>query len=265
MHVEPNDLALLEEFSRFRGHFCLSLERMEKHATWKDVEEKIRPIEEEAGPAFVVPGKLSGREVPFFMNHCVQLIIITETVETRNTLMDAVRTRISPWQLLHKRTKEVLIDGKYSDQTLNGLFACKDKSRRPVENRPHESSCAFVEGVKKIVPIAIAVKVLSGFVETVGTVVKKNVPIVEDVVEEVADFAECVTVVSSALQLVVVCASLVETGMEMKRAESEWPRTNATVEDLSGAIVESMIPILHPDGQVNELLVKNCSKCNKHL
>ena len=47
------------------------------------------------------------------------------------------------------------------------------------------------------------------------------------------DFAGCVTVVSSALQVaVVVCASLAETGMEMKRAEGEWPRIYATVEDL---------------------------------
>ena len=113
------------------------------------------------------------------MNHCVQLIIITETVETKNTLMDAMRTRISPLQLLHKRMKEVLIDEKFSDQALNGLFAFVEKSRRPVENRDHESSCTFVEGVEKSGPIPNAVKVLSRFVETVATAVKKNVPIVE--------------------------------------------------------------------------------------
>ena len=85
--------------------------------------------------------------------------------------------------------------------------------------------------------------------------------------EEVADFAECVTVVSSALQVVVVvvCASLAETRMEMKPAEVEWPRIYTTVEDLRGAILERMIPILHPDGQVNELLVKNVFEVQQAL
>ena len=45
--------------------------------------------------------------------------------------------------------------------------------------------------------------------------------------------------------------------MGMKRAESEWPRVNTVVEDLCAAIVESIIPILHLDGQVDEQLVKN--------
>ena len=62
VHAEPNDLTLLDEFPKFRGHFSLSLERMGKHATWTDVEENVKPIKDEVGPAFVVPGKLSGRE-----------------------------------------------------------------------------------------------------------------------------------------------------------------------------------------------------------
>ena len=53
--------------------------------------------------------------------------------------------------------------------------------------------------------------------------------------------------------------------MGMKRAESEWPRINAIVEDLRGAIVESIIPILHPDGQVDELLVKNVFEVQQAL
>ena len=189
----PNDLTLQEEFSKFRSHFCLSLGHIEKHSMLKDVAQKAKQIEDEAGPAFVAPRKLSGRVVPFFMNHCVQLVIVTEAVETRSTLMDEVRIRISERQLLHKRMKEVLIAGKISNQTLNGLFACLDKSRRPVENREHESSCTFVEGVKRSRP-ANVVKVLSGFE---GIFLKKNVLIVNDDAKEVVYFAKCVTVVSS--------------------------------------------------------------------
>ena len=92
--------------------------------------------------------------------------------------------------------KEVLIAGNMSNQTLNGLFACVDKGRIPVENRELESSCTFVEGVKKSGP-ANVVKVLPGFEGNIGIVVKKNVSIVKDVAKEVVDFAKCVTVVSS--------------------------------------------------------------------
>ena len=265
VHAKPNDFTPLEEFSKFRGHFCLSLERLQKRATQKDVEEKVKPIGDESGPAFVVAGKLSGPEVPRFMNRCVRLVIITETLGTRNALMDAVRIRISPWQLLYKRMKEVLIYGKLSDQALNGLFAYVEKSKRPVENYEHETSCTFAEAVEEAAPIAEGLNVLSGFVETVATVVKKSVPIAKDVAEEVADLAKCVTVVSSALQVVVICASLAEMGMEMKRAKGEWPCIHGTVEDLREEIVKSMIPILHPDGQVKERLVKNVFEVQQEL
>ena len=105
------------------------------------------------------------------MNHCVQLFITTETVETRNALMCAVRIRISPWQLLHTRMKEVLLD-EVCDQTLNALLACA-KRRRPVENHEYKNSCAIVEAVEEGAPIAKGLNVLSGFVETVATVVKR--------------------------------------------------------------------------------------------
>ena len=123
--VKPNDFTPLGDFSKFRGHLCLLLERMQEHATWKDVDEKVKPIEGESGPAFVVPGKLSGSELPHFMNRCVQLVIITKLVETRNALMDAVRIRISPWQLLYKRMKEVIGNLREKRKGYLLMFRCE--------------------------------------------------------------------------------------------------------------------------------------------
>ena len=37
----------------------------------------------------------------------------------------------------------------------------------------------------------------------------------------------------------------------------EWRHIYARLEDLQRAILKSMIPVLHPDGQVDELLMKN--------
>lgn len=54
-----------------------------------------------------------------------------------------------------------------------------------------------------------------------------------------------------------MCASLAGTGKPMKRVKVKWACIHVRLEDLAGAIVESMIPVLHLDGQVYELLPKN--------
>ena len=85
-------------------------------------------------------------------------------------------------------------------------------------------------------------------------------PVAKDVAKGVTYFAKCVPVVSSALQVVVMCASSAETGMEIRHVKVEWHFVHARLEVLPGAIVKSMIPVLHRDGQVDELLGKNVFK-----
>lgn len=51
------------------------------------------------------PGELSGRDVPHMKNGPVQLMIITDTVDERNALMDSVRDLA-----LQRRIKEVSLD-----------------------------------------------------------------------------------------------------------------------------------------------------------
>ena len=58
-------------------------------------------------------------------------------------------------------------------------------------------------------------------VDTVATTVKRGKQVAKDVAEEFADFAKCVTVLSSALQVALICASLTETRMEVKRVKVE--------------------------------------------
>ena len=67
--------------------------------------------------------------------------------------MDALRIRISLW-LLYRRMKEALIDEKASDEQLNALFFCAEKSSRQVENFERETSCTFVQEMDESVPIA---------------------------------------------------------------------------------------------------------------
>ena len=96
-----------------------------------------------------------------------------------------------------------------------------EKSSGPVETCEHETSRMFVAEMEGGVPIAAVLNLLSEFVETVAISVERCVRVAKDVAEEVADFAKCVTVLSSALQVVLMCASLTETGMEIKRVKVE--------------------------------------------
>ena len=121
----------------------------------------------------------------------------------------------------------------------------------------------FLEEMEEGASIAEVLNLLSGIVETSGIFVRRSVPVSEDSAEEIVDQAKCVTVVSSALQEVAMNASKAETRMEMKRVKVEWPCIHTRVEDLQGAIVKSMIPILHADRQLDELLVKNVFKVQK--
>ena len=57
---------------------------------------------------------------------------------------------------------------------------------------------------------------------------------------------------------------IAEMGMEMKRGTVEWPRIRGRVENLRGA-VKCMGPMLHPDGDVDEMLVKKVPKVQQEL
>ena len=263
--VDSHDSAIQLDLSSFRGHFCLSMERMEEGAAWDEVEEKVTPIDEQLGPAFAVNGKLSGPDVSRVKSRLVRLVLVCDSAEKMNTLMEAVRILIAPWQLLHKRMKEVLLDPELSAKALKALSICAGEKPGAAEHHDRLEHCIFVDTMEKGAAIAEGVNFLCGYVETVATVVKKSVPVAKDVAEEVADFAKCVSIVGSAVQVVVMCATLAEMGMEMKRGKVEWPRIRSRVKHLHGVVLECMSHVLHPDGDVDELLVKNVFKVQQEL
>ena len=146
-----------------------------------------------------------------FTNDYVRLFVTFNTVDESNAVMDAARIRISPCQLqlqllLYRRMKEVLMDEKVSGKALKALFVCAEKNSGPVENCELETSYTFVEEIEEGVPIADDMNLLCGFVETVASVMKRCMPVAKDVAKEIADIAKCVPVVSSVLQVVVMCA-----------------------------------------------------------
>ena len=110
---------------------------------------------------------------------------------------------------------------------------------------------------------------LTALVQAVPTTVEKSVekgaPVVSKVVQDVNECAKCVTVVSSVVQVVVITSKLVEIGKEMIHEIKEWPNIYARVLNLREEIAERATPILHPDGDVDELLVKNMFEVQEEL
>ena len=238
---------------------------MQERATWKEVEEKVMQIDEQLGPAFAVHGKLSGPDVSRVKSRHIRLVVICDSTEKRNALVDAVRILISPWQLLHKRMKEVLVDPNLSDKALKALSICTGKKSGTVEDHCRDEPSTFVRMMEEGAPITERVNLFCGYVETIATIIKKSVPAAKDMAEEVADYAKCVSVVGSALQVVVMCATLAEMGMEMKRGKVEWPRIQSRVKHLHRVVLDCMSHVLHPDGHVDELLVKSIFKVQQEL
>ena len=80
---------------------------------------------------------------------------------------------------------------------------------------------------------------------------------VAGVAQKAADIAKCVTIIGSLFQVVVVVATLFDLGLEMNRASKELPLMKKKVENLRESIVMSIIPVLYPNGRVEDLLMKD--------
>ena len=221
---------------------------MHEGATCEEVAEKVVPIDEQLGEAFAVHGKISGPGVSLLHNRPTRLVLICDSREKKNALMEAVRMLITPWQLLHIRMKEVMLDPELSAKELKALSICAEMKPGAAEHHSCEEPHAFMATMEKAAPIAEGVNLLCGYVETVATVLKKSVPVAKDVAEKVADFAKCFSVVGSAVQVAVMCATLAEMGMEMKRGKFEWPRIQSRLKHLHGVVLKCMSHVLHPDG-----------------
>ena len=98
----------------------------------------MEPFDNRLGPGFIVHGKLKYPDKWCTRRCCVQFDIIFDTVVERNAVMEQVRIRKSPWQLLHRRMKEALHDSKLSDKVLKDLFNCFVKGTVTDEDHAHQ-------------------------------------------------------------------------------------------------------------------------------
>ena len=97
--------------------------------------------------AYVFPTELSGRYMRLCTNHYVRLVIASDTVDEMNALMDAIRIRISPRQLVYIRIKEIFLDEKLSNELRKVLLVCAPGQLKIESMKPH---ARLLKGWRKV-------------------------------------------------------------------------------------------------------------------
>ena len=171
------------------------MDRLKESAVWEDVEKAVEPFDNRSGHGFVVLGQLKYPDKWRTRRRRVQLHIIFVIVDERNAVMEQVRIRKSPWQLLHRWMKGTLLDSNLSDKVINDLLNCVGKSTATIEDRAHQKSSASMDVVEEG---ARGLNVLTGFVKAIATIMKKSMEssalVVSPVVQNVNEYANFVTV-----------------------------------------------------------------------
>lgn len=260
------------KFSCFQGHNCLSLTRLEPGKEWKHAVSAARLHDDGRGPAFIVPGTLSPQKNRLSNKRVRkstegELVVVANTVEERDALMNAVRIRICPWQVLYRRFKDELLDKTLSQEVLCAITgASKVKQNDGKDRTPRLSPTEIVGQIEHARKLPETVDKLPGLAQKAATVVKTSAPALKDTAQALADVSKFVTIVSSTFQAVVLCTTLVEMAMKMKRGEDELPWITDTFGEVHSALLESFVYVLRPEAKLKELLVmhskfkKTCSK-----
>ena len=104
--------------------------------------------------------------------------------------MEQVRTRKLPWQLLHRRMKEALLESTLSDMVLKDLYNCVGKSAVTFEDHAHQKSSPSMDMFEAG---SQGVNVLTGFAQAVAMIMENGVedsaPEVNKVAQDVNEYA----------------------------------------------------------------------------
>lgn len=114
-----------------------------------------------------------------------------------------------------------------------------------------------MELIREVGSVPDGINNVSDVVEIVAAFMKTCNPGIKKTAQTRTDLSKCVSIVSFAFQLVPHALTLVEMGMKVKRAKSELPNIKERVENLRQIVMKSIIPVLHPDGHVEEERMKN--------
>lgn len=198
------------------------------------------------GPGVAVPGKLWKRKMFTTNARPVNLAIVTDNECMRDSWFAMYRYRITPWKLLTRQIKEELCDSRLTVVDLNDLLICKEPNNAGSNSIDHdratgnEDSAATLDGVG----------VVSNFVETVAVLAQTCAPAVKETAELVGNLAKCVSIVSSAFQVISLCLAVADMDIEASLERLEQSIVSVIQ---SGSIAEHQAAITNLSGDVRNL------------
>ena len=105
------------------------------------------PFLDKNGPEFAVHWELTHPDPWCIKSRSVKLDFTFDTADEINAIMEQVRIRVSPWQLLYRRMKEAKGDGKLSDKMLKDLFGCAENSTGTAEDYTSKIPFSFKDAL----------------------------------------------------------------------------------------------------------------------
>ena len=211
---DSDDSGIKLDLFSVRGQYCLWLNRLKEWAVWEDVVQAVVQFDNGRGSGLALHAKLMNSGAWRAKKRRVKLDIIFETADEKNAIIEQVRIRMSPWQLLYRRMKEAIRDGKLSWKMLKDMFGRAKNS--PVTAEDHASAKSFPlvdaleEGGK-------GVNVPTEFLQAAATIVKKSLENNEvavtqaaEIAQDVNEYVKGVTIVSSVEQILVIATKLAE-------------------------------------------------------
>lgn len=220
-YIHSEDEVPPDTLSAFYGANCLLLEVLPQDAKWCDVEQSVIRIDTNYGPGLIVRGKLLRRRKE------VDVTIVAEDEAKRDVWADILRMRATPWKLLSRRVEELRVSGLTIDEARQTL-GCIEATKK-VQSRIFVTSAPGV-------PVVFGD---TGSFSMDGT---SAVPYFVEIMKESVDLG-----VSVVLDMI----------KETRRTARELPRILQKVDDLHNEVVNSMVPVLHPEGRVDVESIKH--------
>lgn len=187
----------------------------------------------------------------------------------RDLWVGTLQCQIAPHLLLSNRFRKELIDSPITERDLQTMHDCFGTAEYfPIKSKSVDGA----EGTTKSTGVGAfldKVAVISNFVQTIAvlfqTSARASAPGIKETKEFAGSIAKCITVVGYAFQVVNLCITIAEMASEAKQGLKALPKIRARADALRSKFVECMLAILHPDGQVDEILVQNMFKVQEQV
>lgn len=269
--AQINSCALPKSIYDYKGCDSLELVRLPSDSAWETVEETVRN-EDRQGYGIVVPGKLHGPSRRKRLSGDVQVIIYLDRPNERDGLLNELRVRIAPWQLLQGRARHLAssVEESFSveeireklqtvlvrDKDGGNAYASIFNNTSKVE-KEHSTGAKYaatqMEKYSWVEKLNSQIIGLANIILTAVKVGADNVKSVAETADNVSTYLKLIPGgVGSAFQLALIGARLAAACAEADRGRRELPGLLTKVMELLHSVTESVALVLHPSVKLQE-------------